>query len=147
MRRNWWYVLAGVGLAAVVAFAFLALRDDGGTVPGQPALATPQNLQAIVNGPARARVGQSVEFVGEAAGSSAKPSVVAFCFGDGPCARESKTCGDTQAAAPKAARMLEQRKHTYTKAGRYKVTFEVDGGCTGYSGKAAAVRTITVVAR
>jgi hypothetical protein len=147
VKRHYWYVVAAVGLVAVVAVVLLALRDEGGTVPRQPALATPQNLQAVVNGPLRARVGQSVEFVGEAAGSSAKPAVAAFCFGDGPCARVNQQCVDREPAAPKPATLLERRKHTYTKAGSFKVTFEVDGGCTGYTGQASAVATITVTAR
>ena len=147
MKRHYWYAVAAVGLVAVVAVVVLAVRDQGGTVPRQPALTIAQNLQAVVNGPARARVGQSVEFVGEAAGSSAKPAVAAFCFGDGPCPRVEPGCVDAEPATPKAARLLERRKHTYTKAGRYKVTFEVDGGCTGYSGQASAVTTITVTAR
>ena len=147
MKRHWWYAAAAAALVVVVTVILVVVSNQVPSVPTAPALATPQNLQAVVNGPATAVVGQPVEFVGQAAGSSAKPHVGAFCFGDSPCAKESTPCGDTKLEAPKPARIEERRKHTYTKAGRYTVTFEVDGGCTGYSGKASAVRTITVAAR
>lgn len=149
MSRRLWSLIgvAAVAVAAVVLLV-VVVRDGGPAVPPAPARVVAQNLQAQVTGPLRVVVGRPVEFVGYAVGSSAQPRETSFCFGDGSCVRPPRrACAAAQLPSPKAAALEVKRTHTFLRAGTYTVRFEVDSGCTGYSGDAAAVLTVTVVAR
>lgn len=147
MNRRWWAVL-GVAVAAIVTVVVVVMvgRDDG-SAPVAPVVPVAQNLQAQVVGPARVQVGRPFQVTGFASGSAAQPSTVRFCFGDGTCTAPRPSCTPQAPGSPKPAGLEDKRTHTFMRAGTFTVRFEVDGGCSGYSGSASAILKITAVPR